>query len=92
MLLALLALGAAALSLVWNQRWSGHVFAAGLGMTTFLVASIYLNFAGIYNWAGINLYVVLFLAAILLFTGGFGLSVKRIRWLTSSIYKRPSVS
>lgn len=92
MFLGLLAAGAMVVALLWNQRVSPFIFGAGVAIAALLLVTIGLKKMTVYEWTGINVYVVIMIAGILLFSGGFGLSVKCIRWLVTVCAKRPSVT
>jgi hypothetical protein len=92
MLLGLFAGAAMVVSLLWKQRVSPFIFGAGVALMALLTVTIGLNKTAFYERTGISVYVVILVAGILLFAGGFGLSVKCIRWLITVFSKRPKVS
>jgi hypothetical protein len=92
MLLGLFAGAAILVSLPWKQQVSPFIFGTGVALTALLAVTIGFNKTALYERTGISIYLVMMIAGILLFAGGFGLSVKCIRWLITMFSKRPSVS
>ena len=92
MFLGLLAVAALTVSLLWKQRVSPVVFSAGLALAALLVGATYFNQMAIYVRTGVSVYVMMIITGILLFAGGFGLSIKCIRWLITEFTKRPAAS
>src|SRR4051812_27150649 len=88
----LLALALIAASIAWRQRLSSLVFGAGILCAVTIITTLYTGSSAIYDWTGINVYVAIILAIILLFAGGLGLIVGCVRLLLAWFKRRRKVS
>lgn len=76
LLLLLLGLACFLASVIRKQRFAPFIFSAGVLLLAVAVASVFFNFMPVFQWIGLNFYVAIIVAMILVLTGLIGSLVR----------------